>query len=163
MLGTIYPEIIYIFFGKMGSGKTTNAVKQILDFRSKGKTVWVNFPIKELPVWKSKKVEEPKVYYEDDPEGILCMRDGLYVIDEAYLYLNSRDWQNLSKKVFTAFTHVRKIKYQISDQGIYLRAGERNINNFVAFVVASTVKLVNPNSVQSGNNEPTIEITKSGI
>lgn len=113
MLGSIHPEIIYIFYGKMGSGKTTNAVKQLLDFRSAGKTCWVNFPIKEVPVWKNKKKVEPNVWFEDDPSGILSMRDGLYVIDEAYMVLNSREWANLSKAVFTAFTHTRKLNMTV--------------------------------------------------
>jgi len=105
MFGDIEEGKIYIFYGKMGSGKTTNAMRQVLSFHARGAPVWVNFPILKLPPT----VDSAPVYYEPDPEGILEMRGGLYVLDEAYLTLNSRDWASLSKKVFTAFTHVRKL------------------------------------------------------
>jgi len=103
--GSVEEGKIYIFYGKMGSGKTTNAMRQVLDFHSKGMPVWVNFPIVKLPRAKT----NAPVWFEEDPAGILSMRDGLYVIDEAYMTLNAREWANLPKAVFTAFTHVRKL------------------------------------------------------
>jgi len=106
IFGKVAEGKISIFYGKMGSGKTTNAMSQVMDFWNKGKPVWVNFPISKLP---KKKGEESPIYFEDDPEGILSMREGLYVIDEAYLKLNSRNWANLPPAVFVAFTHVRKL------------------------------------------------------
>jgi len=98
---------IYIFYGKMGSGKTTNAMKYVLEFRKRGQKVWINFPLPQLPPLK--RGMDLGIWFEDDPAGILAMRDGLFVIDEAYMTLNSREWQNLPKAVFTAFTHVRKL------------------------------------------------------
>jgi len=106
MFGRIAHGKITIFYGKMGSGKTTNAMAQVLDFHRRGLPVWVNFPVTKLPVYKG---DPAPVWREDDPSGILSMRGGLYVIDEAYMTLNSREWANLDKKVFTAFTHVRKL------------------------------------------------------
>jgi len=110
MFGSLEEGRIYIFYGKMGAGKTANAVKHVIDFYLRGSPVWVNFPIEKLP--KAKHDGSP-IWFEDDPAGILSMRDGLFVIDEAYLHLNSREWQNLPKSVFTAFTHVRKLHMTI--------------------------------------------------
>jgi hypothetical protein len=105
--GAINEGQIYIFYGKMGSGKTTNATREILRFWRRGDPVWVNFPIDKLP--ERKDTFDSPIYFEPDPAGILSMRDGLYVIDEAYLKLNSRNWKNLSEEIFTAFTHIRKL------------------------------------------------------
>jgi len=102
--GQVEQGKIHIFFGKMGSGKTSNAVHQMLRWHEAGKTVWCNFPVNETAVSTN-----APFYREDDPAGILSMRDGLYVIDEAYMTLNAREWANLPKHVFTAFTHVRKL------------------------------------------------------
>jgi len=106
MFGRVARGKITIFYGKMGSGKTTNAMAQVLDFHRRGLLVWVNFPVSKLPTPKG---SVAPVWREDDPSGILSMRGGLYIIDEAYMTLNSREWANLKKEVFTAFTHVRKL------------------------------------------------------
>jgi len=111
MFGDISRGRIYIFYGKMGSGKTTNALREVVRFYMEGRPVWVNFPIAKLPT--RKKGADVGVWFEDDPEGILSMRHGLFVIDEAYMTLNSREWASLSKKVFTAFTHVRKLNMTV--------------------------------------------------
>lgn len=113
MFGNIEEGKIYIFYGKMGSGKTTNAVREVIRFWKRDLPVWVNFPITTLPEKKKKEEGESPIYFEADPEGILSMRDGLYVIDEAYMTLNSREWANLPKAVFTAFTHVRKLNMTV--------------------------------------------------
>lgn len=109
MFGHVEPEATTIFAGKTGTGKTTNAMNEILHFWRQGKPVWVNFPIAKLPEWKSKKIIEQPIWYEEDPAGILAMRGGLFVLDEAYLKLNARKWQDLKDDVFVAFTHVRKL------------------------------------------------------
>jgi len=105
MFGHVHEGKIYIFYGKMGSGKTTNAMKQVFDFHRRGQPVWVNFPLKQKPKGKS----DAPIYYEDDPQAILSMRDGLFVLDEAYMTLNAREWAKMPKIVFTAFTHIRKL------------------------------------------------------
>lgn len=102
MFGAVNQGGISIFYGKMGSGKTTNAVAQILDFHKRGLPVWCNFHV-DVPDG------DAPIHYETDPEGILSMRGGLFVLDEAYLMLNSREWASLPKNVFVAFTHVRKL------------------------------------------------------
>jgi len=112
MFGNLPPQQIAIFYGKMGSGKTTNAMREALRYHAQGSPVWVNFPIVKLPKWK-RRDEEPDIWFEDDPAGILSMRHGLFVIDEAYMTLNSREWANLPKSVFTAFTHVRKLNMTV--------------------------------------------------
>jgi len=110
LFGSVRPDTISIFYGKMGSGKTTNAMAQILDYHKRGLPVWCNFPINELV----EKTDDPApVYFEDDPAGILSMRGGLFVIDEAYLKLNSRKWASLPEEVFVAFTHARKLNMTI--------------------------------------------------
>jgi len=107
MFGIVEPEKIYIFYGKMGAGKTVNAIRQVFAFHKRGQPVWLNFPLVKYPPIK-KNTKHAPIYREDDPAGILSMEGGLYVIDEAYMTLNSREWQNLPKQVFTAMTHVRK-------------------------------------------------------
>lgn len=115
MLGKFFGSVatgrIYIFYGKMGSGKTTNAVREVIRYWKENKPVWVNFPITQLPEKKSEEISP--IYFEDNPEGILSMRGGLFVIDEAYMTLNSREWATLPKSVFTAFTHVRKLEMTV--------------------------------------------------
>lgn len=106
MLGDIQEGCLTIFYGKMGSGKTTNAMKEVLRFWRRGSPVWVNFPITELPKAKGSELD---IWREDDPAGIVSMRHGLFVLDEAYMTLNSREWAALPKPVFTAFTHLRKL------------------------------------------------------
>lgn len=108
MFGSLEEGKIYIFYGKMGSGKTTNAIRQLFTYHRASKPVWLNFPILDYPRGKKGEPHAP-IFYEADPAGILAMRGGLFIIDEAYLTLNSREWANLPKAVFTAFTHVRKL------------------------------------------------------
>jgi len=110
MFGNVKEGGITIFYGKMGSGKTSNAVHEIVKFHRRGSPVWVNFPILKLPLPKG---EDAGVWFEDDPAGILSMRHGLFVLDEAYLTLNSREWAKLPKEVFVAFTHARKLDMTI--------------------------------------------------
>lgn len=108
LMGAVAFEKAYIFYGKKGSGKTSNATAQILHFVRLGLPVWVNFPIVKLPVWTEK--YNPIIYRFDDPSDLLDMRGGLMVLDEAYLKVNSRKWADLPPTVFEAFTHARKLK-----------------------------------------------------
>lgn len=108
MFGAIEQGQVHIFNGKMGAGKTTNAAREVLDFHKRGQPVWTNFPVKQYPDIGKKKKHAP-IWLEPDLSGILAMDGGLYIIDEAYLTLNSRKWKDLPDKVFTAFRHVRKL------------------------------------------------------
>jgi len=107
MFGRIQEGQVHIFNGKMGAGKTTNGARELLDFHKRKMPVWVNFPVRSYPEIGKKK--HAPIWFEDDLSGILAMEGGLYVIDEAYLSLNSRKWKDLPDKVFTAFRHVRKL------------------------------------------------------
>jgi len=106
MFGHVEQGKVHIFFGKMGSGKTSNAVYEIQHFHKKGMPVWVNFPL-------TVEDEGAPIWYEPDVSGLLCMEGGLFVIDEAYMVLNSRKWKDLSDEVFLAFTHVRKLNMTV--------------------------------------------------
>jgi len=107
MFGHVEEGKVHIFFGKMGSGKTTGAVHEIIKFYKKGLPIWVNFPIQCLPE-RSYKLESP-VWLCKDPADILHMRGGLFVLDEAYLTLNARNWKDLDPKVHQAFAMCRKL------------------------------------------------------
>jgi len=102
--GAIQPGFIYIFFGKMGSGKSTNAAAEIRRFARAGRPVWVNFPISKAPEGGA----PAGIWRADHVEDLMFMKNGLYVIDEAYMELNSRNWATLKPEVFQAMTHVRK-------------------------------------------------------
>jgi len=95
-------ENVTIFFGKMGSGKTTAATRELIKAARAGETVWVNYPIKEFAGRKG------DVLFCANPDELLYMKNGLFIIDEAYLYLNSRKWSDLKAETFLAFTHCRK-------------------------------------------------------
>jgi len=112
MFGDVQQQAISIFYGKMGAGKTSNAVAQVLSFHHRGLPVWVNFPINKITE-RPRVREIAPIWFEDDPSGILSMRGGLFVIDEAYLKLNSRKWATLPEEVFVAFTHTRKLDMTI--------------------------------------------------
>lgn len=110
MIGSIIEGKSYIFFGKKGTGKTTMAVRIMRDFHKREKPVWLNFDINEGELTN---LSDAPIYREDDPAGVLSMRGGLFVLDEAYLKLNSREWQNLSQNVFLAWTMARKLEMTI--------------------------------------------------
>lgn len=110
MFGALIEGKSYIFYGKKGTGKTTMAVRIIRDFHKRNLPVWLNFDINE-----GKLTEESNapIYREDDPAGVLAMRGGLFVLDEAYLKLNAREWAKLSQDVFLAWTMARKLEMTI--------------------------------------------------
>jgi len=110
MFGGIIEGKSYIFFGKKGTGKTTMAVRIIRDFHKRELPVWLNFDINEGELTA---LSDSPIYREDDPSGVLSMRGGLFVLDEAYLKLNSREWQGLSQNVFLAWTMARKLEMTI--------------------------------------------------
>lgn len=120
MFGHVEEERVHIFDGKMGAGKTANAVHEIIKFWKQDRPVWVNFPIEKLP---ERKTEVNGIYYESDPRGLLSMGEmknftsikgfeqagGLFVLDEAYMVLNARKWKDFDDETMLAFTHVRKL------------------------------------------------------
>lgn len=110
MLGSIIEGKSYIFYGKKGTGKTTMAVRVIRDFHERGLPVWLNFDINE---GRLTACSDAPIYREDDPAGVLSMRGGLFVLDEAYLKLNSREWAKLGQEVFLAWTMARKLEMTI--------------------------------------------------
>jgi len=105
MFGKIVREKITFLDGKMGAGKSANAVACLHEFHRDGMTVWVNFPIVKEPTTK----RPADIWYEEDPRNLYAMRDGLFIIDEASLVKNNRDFANFSKADLLAFTSVRKL------------------------------------------------------
>jgi len=105
MFGKIVREKITFLDGKMGAGKSANAVACLHEFHREGLPAWVNFPILKEP--KTKK--EAPIWFEEDPRNLYAMRGGLFIIDEASLVKNNRDFANFSKADLLAFTSVRKL------------------------------------------------------
>jgi len=105
MFGEIALNKITFFAGKMGAGKTSNSVAALMDFHRRGLPTWSNFPIALEPRTK----KPAPMYFEEDPRNLYAMRGGLYIIDEASLVKNNRDFANFTKADLLAFTSVRKL------------------------------------------------------
>lgn len=80
--------MVSIFFGLPGSGKTTLAVKHIIDAKKKGFNVYTNIPVDIDGVF----------YISRDDLGKYNIHDGLVVLDEASLIYDNRDFKSFGQK-----------------------------------------------------------------
>lgn len=145
--------MIYIYTGAVGSGKSYNAIRQIVQKLSawKNNSVVANFPItscKNKKIWEKQKErfiylpnEEitPKKMVELAIEKKFIGHEGscLLIIDEAGLFFNARDWQQ-SKDRHTwikFFSQSRKLGYDLILIAQDLRMIDRQIRSMCDFEV----------------------------
>ena len=80
--------MVSIYFGLPGSGKTTLAVKHIVDARRNGMNVYTNIPVDVDGVYLISR----------DDLGVYDIHDGLVVLDEASLVYDNRDFKSFGQK-----------------------------------------------------------------
>ena len=109
--------MIEIYTGTPGSGKSYNAVFELVTHLRKGKPAFANFTLRDPdPGWKftpfaNEEVNEIIkwiVKHPLDREG-----EGLFIVDEAQLIWNSREWKQIPKSVIGFFSQHRKLGYNI--------------------------------------------------
>jgi len=110
MFGKIEQGMVYLFLGKMGAGKTTNAAKEIERFHKNGDTIWLyNMEVMDYPKIK-KGMEHAPILKLEKFADLWGTGEGLLVADEILSSeLNSREWKDLGREVGQAFTHMRKL------------------------------------------------------
>lgn len=119
---------IYVFTGKLGSGKTLCAVGRIQDYLMQNRRVACNIDLQlqNLIGYQSKKcrvIRIPDRPILDDLESIGLgydgkyqseERNGLIVLDECAQYLNTRSFQDKErKKLIDWFVHARKKRWDV--------------------------------------------------
>jgi len=119
---------IYVFTGKLGSGKTLCAVGRIQDYLLQNKKVATNIDLElsNLIGYQSKKcqvfripdrpiiedLEAIGLGYEGDYQGE--DNNGLIVLDECAQFLNTRNFQDKErKKIVEWFVHARKKRWDV--------------------------------------------------
>jgi len=119
---------IYVFTGKLGSGKTLCAVGRIKDYLEKNRKVATNIDLdlSNMLGFKSKKcrvfripdrpiindLEAIGLGYEGDYSGE--ENNGLIVLDECAQFLNTRNFQDKERKKITEwFVHARKKRWDV--------------------------------------------------
>ena len=115
--------MIEVFEGRLGGGKTFYAVERMINYFASGGCVASNINLKLDKVrtfllkrysWELQ--DGQYIFLEDDqisefhrytPTGVFD-RPSLVVIDEAHIWLNSRDWNKQTRELLTFLTQSRK-------------------------------------------------------
>jgi hypothetical protein len=119
---------VHIVTGKLGSGKTLVTVGKIKDYLERGRKVATNLDLKleNLVNIRAKKTvcyRLPDIPTVDSFKGIKQGYDGpfqgdhangLIVLDECALWLNSRAWNDKARKpLIDHFVHMRKLRWDV--------------------------------------------------
>jgi hypothetical protein len=110
--------MINIYVGKPGSGKTYALVRLSYKLINEGRDIFSNFHIdfKSMPLKKG----HGSVYYWTDIIQLIPVKQGEIIIDEAQIYMNSRDWKNLPKIMQYKLQQHRK-------QGLNIHGAVQNV------------------------------------
>ena len=89
--------MINIYVGKPGMGKTYTLVKKAYKFINEGKNIYSNFYMNfnKMPL----KDNHGQIFFWQDILEIVPIKTGEIFIDEAQIYMNSREWKDLPKQV----------------------------------------------------------------
>ena len=116
-----------IMSGGLGSGKTTAAVGMIRDYLAQGRKVATNIDL-TFEKFKNTKLKVQAMRLSDVPTARDLEsigrghdldrpdeeRNGLLILDEAALWLNSRSWNDAGRKeVIAWFVHARKRRWDV--------------------------------------------------
>lgn len=119
---------VFVVTGNLGAGKTLVAASRIQKYLNEGRRVATN-----LDLWLDKMIDPNSkrarcVRLPDIPtvESFKCIgrgyegdkidenKNGLVVLDECALWLNSRDWNDKErKKLIDHFVHLRKLRWDL--------------------------------------------------
>jgi len=92
-------DMVLLFSGKPGSGKTLSAVRYIV--KDKRKTVYTNVKL-EIP---GKKIEQ---ILPSNVQELKKLRDGIVFVDEANFVFSSRFWNRIPKDLIQFWAMHRK-------------------------------------------------------
>jgi len=82
--------MIELYTGRPGSGKTLMLTRRVLRALDMGYVVYTNYPIKH-----EKAEREGRLKLWQDLWDLIELKDGIIVMDEAHVYMNSRKWDAL--------------------------------------------------------------------
>lgn len=100
-------DIIRIFSGLPGSGKSYHATLEILDWVQKGGQVYTNANIDFRDTFPKLNCFSVKRF--DDIKDFKYFRNSLIVYDEGHIGLDSRDWKTLEHSERVLLSQLRKI------------------------------------------------------
>ena len=110
--------MINIYVGKPGMGKTYALVRLAYKLINEGRDIYANFHI-DFSGMKMTNIAGTVRYWENIDE-IVKVKTGEILIDEAQIYMNSRDWKSLPKKVQYKLQQHRK-------QGVNIHGAVQNV------------------------------------
>lgn len=93
--------MINVFVGKPGTGKTYSLVRTALQAIKMGRDVYSNFYINFDTLNLTPKKNKPlgRLLFWKDIEEFVDIKSGEILMDEAQIYLNSRDWKTLPRSL----------------------------------------------------------------
>lgn len=91
--------MLSIFFGLPRAGKTTLIVKRALMFARQGRNVYTNVRITLPASGPRARLRERIHYINPDWLGVYCMRDGVVLLDEGSIYMDSRAYKTMRKSM----------------------------------------------------------------
>lgn len=102
--------MINIIVGKPGTGKTYSLVRRALYFIKRGRNVYSNFYMDFSRYYPNGKepISWGHVYYWKNVRDLMAIKSGEIFIDEAQIYLNSRDWKSLPSELMYKLQQHRK-------------------------------------------------------
>jgi len=118
------------FIGLPGQGKSLGMVNNACRDLKDGKRVISNVPFTDT-IYGSKKSAE---YRPDIKNVLMNERNCVVCIDEASIYLNSREWEKLPKEILMRFAQTRKFGvdiYYTSQGWMHTEKRLRDLTNFV--------------------------------
>lgn len=109
--------MIKYFVGQKGSGKTLQMTKDAQYFFNKGYEIYSNYPLwgyKNISLFKRQKVIGRFMYSDEFEDKLKTTFDGkkptLFLLDEAPVLYNSRNWKNFDLDLIYALNQSRKTK-----------------------------------------------------
>jgi len=110
---------IVLHTGRPGTGKTYNLTRDVLKALDRGRIVYSNYRIfwegAEGKIWNWKKFKFDKVIYPKSNlrywnklSDLFEVEEGIIVMDEAHIYMRSRNWEKLPEEMERKLSQHRK-------------------------------------------------------
>jgi len=99
--------MISLYVGKPGTGKTYSLVREALRAIRAGKDVYSNFFI-DFSKLKLKEKKLGKIFFWNEITELIPVRQGEILMDEAQVYMNSREWYKLDRRLQRKLQQHRK-------------------------------------------------------
>jgi len=110
---------IILHTGRPGTGKTYNLTKEVLKALHKGRKVYANYKIfwngELVRVWNWRKfrlewkeIPPENLKYWDKLSDLFEVEEGIIVMDEAHIYMRSRNWEKLPEQMERKLSQHRK-------------------------------------------------------